>query len=179
MKDWFYWVPLIAAYTGARREEIFGLETADIEDEDGIPIFRIRPNTRRELKNAQSNRRIPIHSHLPELGFLDYVRDQQERNRAHLFHDLNRKSAKSQIGGSTAYLWRNIQHDQICPQEKKSLHSFRHYAIQRLRAEPDVEKHIRAELFGHLVGDIEDDRYGGRAPIETLRAAVEALPRVF
>ena len=179
MKDWFYWVPLIAAYTGARREEIFGLETADIEDEDGIPIFRIRPNTRRELKNAQSDRRIPIHSHLPELGFLDYVRDQQERNRAHLFHDLNRKSAKSQIGGSTAYLWRNIQHDQICPQEKKSLHSFRHYAIQRLRAEPDVEKHIRAELFGHLVGDIEDDRYGGRAPIETLRAAVEALPRVF
>ena len=179
VKDWLYWVPLIAAYTGARREEICGLETADIEDEDGIPVFRIRPNTRRGLKNAQSERRIPIHSHLIDLGFLDYVHDQRERNRPHLFHDLNRKSAKSQIGDSTAYLWRNIQHDQIGPQDKKSFHSFRHYAVQGLRAESDVEKHIRAELFGHLVGDIEDDRYGGRAPVATLRAAVEALPRMF
>lgn len=179
VKDWLYWVPLIAAYTGARREEICGLETADIEDENGIPVFCIRPNTRRGMKNRQSERRIPIHSHLLDLGFLVYVRDQRERNRPHLFHDLNRKSAKSQIGDSTAYLWRNIQHDQIGPQDKKSFHSFRHYAVQGLRAESDVEKHIRAELFGHLVGDIEDDRYGGRAPVATLRAAVETLLRVF
>lgn len=179
VKDWLYWVPLIAAYSGARREEICGLETADVEDEDGIPVVRIRPNTRRGLKNAQSERRIPIHSHLLDLGFLDYVQEQRAKNRAHLFHDLHRKSVKSQIGDSTAYLWRHIQHDQIGPQEKKSFHSFRHYAVQGLRAESPVEKHIRAELFGHLVGDIEDDRYGGRAPVATLRAAVEALPRVF
>lgn len=179
MKDWLYWVPLIAAYTGARREEICGLETADVAEEDGVPVFIIRTNARRGLKNAQSERRIPIHSHLLDLGFLDYVRDQRERGRANLFHDLNRKSAKSQIGDSTAYLWRNIQNDRIGAQSKKSFHSFRHYAVQGLRAESQVEKHVRAELFGHLVGDIEDDRYGGRAPIATLRAAVEALPRVF
>ena len=179
VKDWLYWVPLIAAYTGARREEICGLETADIAEENGIPVFLIRPNTRRGLKNAQSARRIPVHSHLLELGFLGYVEGQREAGRADLFHDLRRKSPKSQIGDSTAYLWRNIQNDRLGPQEKKSFHSFRHYAVQGLRAESDVEKHVRAELFGHLVGDIEDDRYGGRAPVETLRAAVEALPRVF
>lgn len=179
VKDWLYWVPLIAAYSGARREEICGLETADIEDEDGIPIFRIRVNARRGIKNAQSERRVPIHSHLIELGFLDYVRDQRERKRAHLFHDLKRKSAESQIGDSIDYMWRNIQADRLGPQPRKTFHSLRHYAVQGLRAESDVEKHIRAELFGHLVGDIEDDRYGGRAPVATLRAAVEALPRVF
>lgn len=179
VKDWLYWVPLIAAYTGARREEICGLETADVDEEDGVPILLIRPNARRGLKNAQSARRIPIHSHLIDLGFLDYVRDQRMKDRANLFHDLNRKSPKSQIGDSTAYLWRNIQTDRIGQQDKKSFHSFRHYAIQGLRAESDVEKHVRAELFGHLTGDIEDDRYGGRAPISSLRVAVEALPRVF
>ena len=179
VKDWLYWVPLIAAYTGARREEICGLETADVEDEDGIPIFRIRVNARRGIKNAQSERRVPIHSHLIELGFLDYVRDQRERKRAHLFHDLKRKSAESQIGDSIDYMWRHIQADRLGPQPGKSFHSFRHYAVQGLRAESDVEKYIRAELFGHLVGDIEDDRYGGRAPVAILRAAVEALPRVF
>ncbi|MCG6112609.1 MAG: hypothetical protein MEQ74_10565 [Paracoccus sp.] len=37
VKDWLFWVPLIAAYTGTRREEICGLETANIAEEDGIP----------------------------------------------------------------------------------------------------------------------------------------------
>lgn len=179
VKDWLYWVPLIAAYTGARREDICGLETADIIEEDGMPIILIRPNSRRGLKNAQSERRIPVHSHLIDLGFLDYVRDQRARSRVHLFHDLKWKSPKSQIGGSTAYLWRNIQNDQIGPQEKKSFHSFRHFEVQGLRSESDVEKHVRAELFGHLVGNIEDDRYGGHSPVGMLRASIEALPRVF
>lgn len=179
VKDWLYWVPLIAAYTGARREEICGLETADIDDAEGVPVIRIRPNARRGLKNPQSERVVPVHSHLIELGFLDYARGQRAAGRAELFHDLQRKSAKSQIGDSMDYLWRNIQNDRLGPQPRKTFHSFRHYAVQGLRAESEVEKHIRAELFGHLAGDIEDDRYGGRAPVLTLRAAVEALPRVF
>ncbi|WP_347268554.1 site-specific integrase [Paracoccus sp. (in: a-proteobacteria)] len=179
IRDWLYWVPLIAAYSGARREEICGLETADISEEDGTPIMLIRPNGRRGLKNPQSKRRIPIHSHLIELGFLDYAQSQRDAGRPELFYDLQRKSAGSQIGDAIDYMWRNIQADQLGPQPKKSFHSFRHYAVQGLRAESDVEKHIRAELFGHLVGDIEDDRYGSQSPIEQLCVAVEALPRIF
>lgn len=179
VKDWLYWVPLLAAYTGARREELCGLETADVEAVDGVPVIHIRPNARRGLKNPQSERRVPVHSHLIELGFLDFVEAQRKAGRADLFHDLRRKSAASQIGDSMDYLWRGIQSDQLGPQPRKTFHSFRHYAVQGLRAESDVEKHVRAELFGHLVGDIEDDRYGGRAPIAALRNAVEALPRVF
>lgn len=179
VQDWLYWVPLIAAYTGARREEICGLETADIDEAEGVPVIRIRPNARRGLKNAQSERVVPVHSHLIDLGFLDYARGQREAGRADLFHDLRRKSPASQIGDSMDYLWRNIQNDRLGPQPRKTFHSFRHYAVQGLRAESEIEKHIRAELFGHLVGDIEDDRYGGRSPVLTLRAAVEALPRVF
>ncbi len=179
LKDWLYWIPLIAAYTGARREEICGLETANIEEIEGIPVFRIHPNDRRRIKNAQSSRIVPVHSHLIELGFMDYVENQRTLNRVNLFHDLNRKSFKSKIGDSLQYLWEKIQTDSIGEQEKKSFHSFRHYAIQGLRAENPVEKHIRAELFGHLAGNIEDDRYGGRVPVAQLRTAVEVLPRVF
>lgn len=179
VRDWLYWIPLIAAYSGARREEICGLETADVSETDGIPVLLIRANARRGLKNPQSERVVPIHSHLIELGFLDFAGDQRNACRADLFHDLRRKSAASQIGDSMDYMWRNIQADRLGAQARKTFHSFRHYAVQGLRAESQVEKHIRAELFGHLVGDIEDDRYGGRAPVATLRAAVEALPRVF
>lgn len=179
VQDWLYWVPLIAAYTGARREEICGLETADIDEAEGVPIIRIRPNARRGLKNPQSERVVPVHSHLIELGFLGFVQGQRAAGRADLFHNLRRKSAASQIGDSMDYLWRNIQNDRLGAQPRKTFHSFRHYAVQGLRAEFEVEKHIRAELFGHLVGDIEDDRYGARAPVQALRTAVETLPRVF
>lgn len=41
------------------------------------------------------------------------------------------------------------------------------------------EKHIPAELFGHLAGNIEHDRYGGRVPVAQLRISVEVLPRVL
>lgn len=179
VKDWLYWVPLLAVYSGARREEICGLETADVSAVDGIPVLHIRPNARRGLKNPQSERIVPVHPHLVELGFLDFADKQREAGHTDLFNDLRRKSSASQIGDSMDYLWRNIQSDRLGPQPKKTFHSFRHYAIQGLRAESDVEKHVRAELFGHLTGDIEDDRYGGRAPISSLRVAVEALPRVF
>ena len=179
VQDWLYWVPLIAVYSGARREEICGLETADISAVDGVPVLHIRPNARRGLKNPQSKRIIPVHSHLIELGFLDFADKQREARHTELFHDLQRKSSASQIGDSMDYLWRHIQSDRLGPQPKKPFHSFRHYAVQGLRAESDVEKHVRAELFGHLVGDIEDDRYGGRAPITSLRVAIEALPRVM
>ncbi|RWR05100.1 site-specific integrase [Paenirhodobacter populi] len=179
VKDWLYWIPLIAAYSGARREEICGLETADVSEVDGVAVLLIRPNARRGLKNPQSERTVPIHSHVLELGFLDFVEAQRTAGHKDLFHDLKRKSANSQIGDSMDYLWRHIQADRLGAQPKKTFHSFRHYAVQGLRSESDVEKHVRAELFGHLVGDIEDDRYGGRAPIAALRAAVEALPRVF
>lgn len=179
VQDWLYWVPLIAVYSGARREEICGLETADVSAVDGIPVLHIRPNARRGLKNPQSERIVPVHPHLVELGFLDFADKQREAGHSDLFNDLRRKSSASQIGDSMDYLWRNIQSDRLGSQPKKSFHSFRHYAVQGLRAESNVEKHVRAELFGHLVGDIEDDRYGGRAPIASLRSAVEALPRVM
>lgn len=35
-KDGLYWIPIIAAYTGARREEIAGLSCSDIVQEDDI-----------------------------------------------------------------------------------------------------------------------------------------------
>lgn len=56
IRDALYWLPLIAVYTGARREEIAGLEVKDLRQEDGIWLFDIRENDNRELKNATSRR---------------------------------------------------------------------------------------------------------------------------
>jgi integrase len=71
--DALYWIPLIASYSLARREEICGLMITDVVFDEAIPHFDIRPNRYRRLKNPQSKRKIPIHPELLRLGLHDYV----------------------------------------------------------------------------------------------------------
>ncbi|CAN7171330.1 hypothetical protein [Pararhizobium sp. LjRoot238] len=73
--DAAYWVPIIAALAGARREEICGLLVDDVElnGDFDLPCLRIESSTVRRLKNTQSKRRVPIHPELLRLGFVEYV----------------------------------------------------------------------------------------------------------
>ena len=76
-----FWLPLILLHTGARREEIANLALADIRQEEGIHFFDVTPDLERgrRLKNKSSKRRVPIHSHLIKLGFLDYVESRRSK----------------------------------------------------------------------------------------------------
>jgi integrase len=69
-------VPWIAAFTGARLEEICGAVLADIETIDGVTRLHIRLDYREEgasLKNEHSERVVPLHPVIIAEGFLDYA----------------------------------------------------------------------------------------------------------
>jgi integrase len=77
-----YWLPLLGLYTGARVNEVCQLNPqCDIqqEPETGIWFFDITEesetakNVTKSVKNDTSKRKIPIHSALLGLGFLDYL----------------------------------------------------------------------------------------------------------
>lgn len=176
IRDALYWLPLIAAYTGARREEIAGLEVKDLRQEDGIWLFDIRENAKRGLKNATSRRTVPVHPHLIELGLLD----QRERaGSGSLFPDLRRKAKLANLGESIDHRWRNVLDDQLVDaRQGKSFHSLRHYVTDQLRR-AGVEKWVRLDLLGHAGEDIEDEVYGEAAPLTIMLAAIERLPRVM
>ncbi|MFC0813355.1 tyrosine-type recombinase/integrase [Paracoccus panacisoli] len=176
IRDPLYWLPLIAAYTGARREEIAGLEVKDLRQEDGIWLFDIRENANRGLKNATSRRTVPVHPHLMELGLLD----QRERvGSGNLFPDLRRKAKLANLGDSIDHRWRNVLDDQLGDaRQGKSFHSLRHYVTDQLRR-AGVEKWVRLDLLGHAGEDIEDEVYGEAAPLAIKLAALERLPRVM
>jgi integrase len=70
LHSYCYWLPYIALYSGMRIEESCQLRTVDIKESEGVWYFDIHGN----LKNRYSERKVPIHSRLIELGFLDYVR---------------------------------------------------------------------------------------------------------
>ncbi|SEJ33076.1 hypothetical protein SAMN05216201_10770 [Pseudomonas linyingensis] len=87
---WF-WLPLVAYFTGARTNEIAQLDTSDIREVEGIPCFDFCPDDPKafEAKRVKTEeaRQVPIHPRLIELGFLDYVEDQRADRQKKLFGD--------------------------------------------------------------------------------------------
>ena len=62
----------ICAYTGARAGEITQLRGQDVIERDGIKAIKITPDAG-PVKTKQA-RTVPLHEHLIEQGFLDYVK---------------------------------------------------------------------------------------------------------
>ncbi|WP_022706884.1 site-specific integrase [Paracoccus zeaxanthinifaciens] len=177
IRDALYWLPLIAAYTGARREEIAGLAREDIVTEDGIAAFHFRPTEIRRLKNRPSQRKVPIHPHLLELGFLEHV---AQAETGQVFPDLKRRKGRGTLSDAISFNWHKLLRSQLGEDAaKKNFHSFRHYVTDELRYRQDVPDLSRHHLLGHAISSEEDRRYGQRTPLPLLKPLIEALPRVF
>ncbi|WP_123792306.1 hypothetical protein [Pacificibacter maritimus] len=128
VQDGFYWVPLIAALTGARREEIAALKAAEITVMDGLPALIITPNANRGLKLLTAKRDLPLHPQLVELGLNDHAARQIDRHgpQADLLPDL-RPRKRTGFGGQVDYRFRKLVQTQLDGSpEGKVFHSFRH-----------------------------------------------------
>nr|WP_175479870.1 site-specific integrase [Paracoccus homiensis] len=177
IKDALYWLPLIAAYTGARREEIAGLAREDIVTEDGIAAFHFRPTEIRRLKNRPSQRKVPIHPHLLELGFMEHV---AQTETGQVFPDLKRRKGRGTLSDAISFNWHKLLRAQLGEDAaKKNFHSFRHYVTDELRYRQNVPDLSRHHLLGHAISSKKDRRYGQRTPLPLLKPLIDALPRVF
>ena len=72
-----FWLPLLALFGGERLSELTGLRVSDVAHNGLIGAVSIYINEDRKagrrLKTKQSERYIPVHPKLIELGFLDFV----------------------------------------------------------------------------------------------------------
>lgn len=66
------WCPWLAAYSGARIGELTQLRGIDLIEQGGIPAIKISPNAG-SIKTGQA-RIVPLHAHLIEQGFIDFVK---------------------------------------------------------------------------------------------------------
>lgn len=169
-----FWLPLISLYSGARRGEIAGLAVGDIRTEHGVWFFDITPDTARgrRLKNKASKRRVPIHSHLIALGFLDFVKRRKDAGESLLFPkrtDEGRTSVDDAVGKWLARLLRSLG----ITSGKKSFHSFRSTVITALHA-AGVDGETRRAITGHGGKDVHEAVYLQPA-LPTLKEATEKL----
>ncbi|MCK1600667.1 hypothetical protein IVB02_04310 [Bradyrhizobium sp. 166] len=79
------WVPWICAYTGARVNEITSLLPSDVRQIMGHWCFVLRP----EVTKGKRLRRVPVHKHLLEQKFIDYVEQRRKAGKP-LFYEPSR-----------------------------------------------------------------------------------------
>jgi integrase len=65
------WVPWLCAYTGARPGEITQLRAEDVVTRDDVHALRLTPEAG-AIKGGRA-RIVPLHEHIVEQGFLDFV----------------------------------------------------------------------------------------------------------
>lgn len=204
-EDAKFWIPLMAAFSGARLEEICQLKTSDIktDKETGIVYADITEDgsaadgEKKRTKNRNSIRPIPIHSTLIDIGFMEYVkarktdkalfklkRDRQGRLGKGFSNWFSRFETRK--GGKPALGYierRGVESKGTRDGQKwtKTFHSFRHTAIDNLRGKKLANgEYIREQDIGLVMGHEKDKRetasYGAnRSQLELRKATIEAI----
>ncbi len=183
-QDAAYWLPVIASYTGACREEGAGFEVDDFNFECEVPYVVIKPNSLRGLKTKSRARVMPLHPELLGLGLRQYV--EAVRKEGHLVrdcvpvfpelwsdqakHSATGKNVPS-IGGRRFYAiaWRYVADAThgIMPLpetkdgKKADFHSQRTYSLSVL-ASPDVAQAILDRHMGHSSKGTGQKKYNRR-----------------
>ncbi|WP_242913411.1 DUF6538 domain-containing protein [Brevundimonas pishanensis] len=178
-----YWLPLLALYTGARLNEIGQLRPKDIlqevyldADDKELRAWVIRITEDKQdglrVKNPSSNRRVPIHQALIDLGFLRFVDAARDKGQARIFPDL-KPDRYGVITGNWSK-WYGLHLREVCgvSDKKITFHSFRHNFKRHWR-ECDLSKAANDAITGHESGSVAD-KYGGDYP---LRPLVEGMAR--
>lgn len=168
-----YWLPLLALYTGARMEELGQLRAVDVrretypdadDNEQSAWFIHVTEDDEDDLKlkNAGSERVIPLHPVLEQLGFTRFVEAAKAGGQARLFPDLR----PNKYGRLTAKWgeWFSEYKRGVCGVTDKRMvfHSFRHTFADHGRGR--MVEGVKRQIMGHSSGDVADD-YGTGFPI--------------
>ncbi|MDF0730193.1 site-specific integrase [Pseudomonas entomophila] len=169
-----FWIPLIAAYTGARREELAQLYVADVhQHRDGAWFIRIiddRPD--KSVKTDSSRREIPVHNDLIKLGLLTLIEGRPSDSR--VFPQLLKVS--DGFAGIVSKSWRPIT--QCCGvyrHGRHPLHAFRH-TFKTLAREHGIPKEVSDWITGHASGHVGDGY--GINPLSRMTHEIKKFPSI-
>lgn len=180
--DGLYWCPLISAYSGARLEEIAALSLAEVVLDHPVPHFVFRENESRGLKTVASERKVPIHPVLIELGFIRYVSSQKKLKKKDLFPDLRPNAGTKTSWGDRTHYGFNIAvanalgAARVQNDKNKTFHSFRHYICTELGRFKDLKDKTIQDIVGHENVGTTDRIYKDPTELEVMLEAMSRLP---
>lgn len=170
--DWRFWLLPLAAFSGARLNELAGLRLADFERIGDVEIMHIRVTSdEQSLKTRASTRVIPIHPALVELGLLRRVERLREEGHERLFPCL-RPGARGYLSDLPSKFYADLIDRALGRDASLTFHGLRHTFITAMRA-AGVPEDVRMALVGHERGNVHASY--GEQPLSVLRDAVSAV----
>jgi integrase len=186
------WAPMLAFYTGARREEIGQLSIGDVADWGNMLTLTITDEGEdQKVKNRHSFRTIPVPPILMDAGFGDFVVRRRQAGGRMLFlrpYTNNRTKVKTlrevgltKRGRFTEGYGTDFSRDFLpslgLSGAGLSFHSTRHSWTDAARR-ADINKEIRRLIAGRLDGeDATESGYGGADLLQDkLAAMVQVTP---
>lgn len=164
--DW-YWLPLMALFSGARLGELSNLLVSSFEIVDGIETFSIASG-----KTIDSRRRVPIHSELLKLGLWEYVTHLKSLGQTHFVPHRPENIRSKSIGRSWG-VW-----IKACGIEDpyKVFHSFRSTAITDLYNKKSVNPESIKRGVGHA-GEAKGvhSKYVRGVDLELIKDVIEGI----
>lgn len=144
--DAAYWIPLLGLYTGARVGELAQLRTIDIQQDAGVPMLSItNEGDGQRVKTSAGVRKVPIHSELVRLGFLDYASSRQREGETPLWPSLPPREGKP--GGYFSH-WFGVYRRSLGFGKYPDFHCLRHTVRSQL-ANAGVPEALIDALVGH------------------------------
>jgi integrase len=146
----------------------------DIQEQDGIAFFDITDKGKDQgLKNAGSRRRLPIHSSLIQLGFMQYVERIRKAGHTRLFPQVQ----KGMNGFSDAIgkWFSRLVTKAGLTDPALVLHSLRHGGISKLHG-ASCPHNVVELLVGHSAGNVHETYvHKDTLPLSLLRDGLEKL----
>jgi integrase len=147
-RDSYWWLPVIALWTGARLEEIAQLHHEDLMmDKDGIPFVHIFDEGIRRVKTDSSIRDVPVHSALIRLGFLDLFKPSKRGER--IFPELLPTGRLKKFGDTYSSHFTDYRRKCGLYERLRDYHSFRRTFITMIRTKAGVDPLTVAAMAGH------------------------------
>lgn len=180
-RDSLYWGPLLAAFQGARREELAQLRVRHFTQIAGIWLINLNAadlnlKTDDGYEDEGSRRLLPLHRSILALGFLEsrvLGRDGNEQ----LFPELNNTNASESFGAALGKRFGNYQRTlELFPDAEGGFHRFRHTFITRLE-NTDAKTSFIEELTGHESKERQSERarYTKEIYVQNLKKTIDCL----
>ncbi|WP_152047601.1 site-specific integrase [Aureimonas psammosilenae] len=163
------WVPWICAYSGARLSEACQLRREDVHEHEGVWVMRFAAEAG-PLKNANSERALPLHPALIENGFLDFTKTVKS---GPLFTDLPPDKFGKRGGNGTKVIGRWVRKLGLTDTRLAPNHSWRH-RFKTLGRRYDLRLDIVDAMTGHAAKNV-GNAYG-IYPMAAMLRELEKIP---
>ncbi|MDQ2105372.1 site-specific integrase [Azospirillum isscasi] len=148
-RDAYWWLPVLALWTGARLEELAQLHHSDLDfDTHGTPFFKINDDGEKRVKTEHSIRNVPVHPFLVEVGALDLFKRDRVRD-GRIFPELKPGGRMEKLGDMYSTHFTDYRRRCGLYEPLRDFHSLRRTFISTLRSKYDVHPLTVAALAGH------------------------------